>query len=142
MASVTLTVTEATPLIGVVPAQDAKAPRTAASSVEFGFLLTPAGNEPCNSSPAATSQAVVDSLLSRLARLWRRCFSRFDPCSIPVGQALTEEQMEMVLRYPLVPSVFFLLVFGSDFDFECAYYNSMPLYSICSDIDGRATSSD
>jgi hypothetical protein len=148
-ASVTLTVTEAeteteaTPLIGVVPAQDAKAPLTAASSVEFGFLLTPAGNE-------ALDRLVIppppppakQSLLSRLARLWRRCFSRFDPCSIPVGQALTEEQMEMVLRYPLVPSVFFLLVFGSDFDFECAYYNSMPLYSICSDIDGRATSSD
>jgi hypothetical protein len=110
MASVTLTVTEATPLIGVVPAQDAKAPRTAASSVEFGFLLTPAGNE-------ALDRLVIppppppakQSLLSRLARLWRRCFSRFDPCSIPVGQALTEEQMEMVLRYPLVPSVFFFL---------------------------------
>jgi len=104
MAPVTLTVmeaeteTEATPLIGVVPAQDAKAPRVAVS-VEFGFLLTPAGNE-------ALDRLVIppppppakQSLLLRLARLWRRCFSRFDPCSIPVGQALTEEQMEMVLR--------------------------------------------
>ena len=46
MAPVTLTVmeaeteTEATPLIGVVPAQDAKAPR-AAASVEFGFSSSP-----------------------------------------------------------------------------------------------------
>jgi hypothetical protein len=38
------------------------------------------------------------SLLSRLARLWRRYFVRFDPYSIPVGQPLTEEQMEMLQR--------------------------------------------
>ncbi|CAD6248294.1 unnamed protein product [Miscanthus lutarioriparius] len=130
MAPVTLTVmeaeteTEATPLIGVVPAQDAKAPR-AAASVEFGFLLTPAGNE-------ALDRLVIppppppakQSLLSRLARLWRRCFSRFDPCSIPVGQALTEEQMEMVLRHRR-PGYFKRLAMDREVTMDCLHYYNL-----------------
>jgi hypothetical protein len=38
------------------------------------------------------------SLLSRLARLWRRCFVRFDPYSIPFDQPLSREQMELLAR--------------------------------------------
>ena len=104
MGSVLATETEATPLIGVVPAQDAKVPRAAASvkmkARPDGFILSPVGMEEIDRligvdpSPPPAKQSV----LSLLARLWRRCFVRFDPYSIPVGQAPSEEQMEMIRR--------------------------------------------
>ncbi|CAN6290767.1 unnamed protein product [Urochloa humidicola] len=136
MAPVTLTVTEATPLIGVVPAQDAKAPR-AAASVEFGFVLTPAGIE-------AFDRLVIppppppakQSLLSRLARLWRRCFSRFDPLSIPVDQAVTEEQMEMVRRHRR-PGYFKRLAMDREVTMACLHYYNLSIQFVMVDILSR-----
>ncbi|CAL4940687.1 unnamed protein product [Urochloa decumbens] len=120
--ALTVTETEATPLVGVVPAQDAKAPR-AAASVEFGFVLTPAGFEAFDRIFPPPPPPAKQSLLSRLARLWRRCLSRFDPSSIPVGQALTEEQMEMVRRHRL-PGHFKRLAMDRDVTMACLdYYN-------------------
>ena len=114
MASVTLTVaeTESTPLIGVVteaetetetaplirvvPAQDAKAPRAAASA-KIRRRLSPTQREDLERLLRVAPPA-KQSLFSRLARLWRQAFGRFDPRSIPFNQQLTGEQMDLIER--------------------------------------------
>ncbi|RLM60901.1 hypothetical protein C2845_PM14G14440 [Panicum miliaceum] len=97
MGSVTVTEAEATPLVGVVLARDAKGP-SAAASVEMkaltgGFLLSPAWKEEVDRliGVVPPPPPAKQSLLSRLARLWRRCFVRFDPYSIPFDQLLSKE---------------------------------------------------
>ncbi|CAM0904140.1 unnamed protein product [Alopecurus aequalis] len=111
MAPVTLTEaeTEATLLIGDVPAQDAKAPR-AAASVEIFRLM----NE-------ALDRLVIPP---RPMPLWRRCFSRFVPYSFPIGQALTEEQMEVVLRHRR-PGYFKRLAMDRKVTMNCLHYYNL-----------------
>jgi hypothetical protein len=96
---VTETETEATPLVGVVPAQDGKAPR-AAASVD-AFVPSPAVKEELIRLAGIIvppPPPAKQSMLSRLARLWRRHFVRFDPDSIPCNQPLSDEQVEMLER--------------------------------------------
>ena len=140
MASVTLTVaeteteteatpligvvteTEPAPLIGVVPAQDAKAPR-AAASVEIRCRLSPTWREDLERllRVAPPPPSVNQSLFSRLARLWRRCFGRFDPDSISVCQPLTGEQMEMIRRHSQ-PGHFERLAMDRQLTKDCLHY--------------------
>ncbi|KAF8775549.1 hypothetical protein HU200_004482 [Digitaria exilis] len=96
MGSETSTETDAPPLAGAVPAQDANGPHAAAP---LGLIFTPAWREQIDRllGPPRPPPA-KPSFLSRLGRLWRRWFVRFDPNSIPVGQPLTKEQLEMLDR--------------------------------------------
>ncbi|KXG29331.1 uncharacterized protein LOC8055042 [Sorghum bicolor] len=62
---------------------------------------------------------------SRLARLWRRFFVRFDPDSIPVCHPLDREQLEMLERQK-TPGYFEGLAWDRQLVTECLqHYNSM-----------------
>jgi len=127
MASIALTVTEAemetetepeaTPLI---PAQDAKPPCAAAYG-GFGFVLTPAGKEALSRLVSPPPPSPANQWF--LSRLWRRFIFRFDLRSIPGGQGLTDEQIEMLTRSRR-PGHFKRLAMDRKVTMECLrYYN-------------------
>ncbi|PUZ51458.1 hypothetical protein GQ55_6G188600 [Panicum hallii var. hallii] len=64
------------------------------------------------------------SLLSRLARLWRRCFVRFDPYSIPFDQPLSKEQMEMLARHRR-PGYFKRLAMDRELTMDCLHHYNL-----------------
>lgn len=93
--------TETSPLVGVVPAPDTKPPRAAASldvEARIRALRAAAAEEREKMLLPRPRPRPAPGPFSRLARLWRRFFVRFDPDSIPVCHPLDREQLEMLER--------------------------------------------
>ncbi|CAD6248284.1 unnamed protein product [Miscanthus lutarioriparius] len=126
MAAETETETETSPLVGVVPAPDAKAPRAAASlDVEARIRAMRAAAAEEREKMLLPRPRPATGPFSRLARLWRRFFVRFDPDSIPVCHPLDDEQLEMLERHK-TPGYFKRLAMDRQLVTECLqHYNSM-----------------